>query len=744
MFGGLELKAPAQAQNREPDKEEPSKAVSGFSFLASSTEEHIHNDQDVASSEDDLGAAPEPAPHASSSGFSFLSTSIGAETTSVSVESDDPVTEARKGISATSTSGFGFMTSTPTSTVTAFAVNEAEPLEAKTDPPGNPSGFDFMTSEPPQKAPSPEPAEETSSASLFSMLSNSVGNQGSTTIDKAREDPHTSKVTSWGTPSQARVDPFSVPSSLSTSTTLPSFNKSQPVGSGLNFGGAAAKAKPTIKKRARQKKIGAGNIEVVKTPMTSSLPNPPTTAPATSLDPVERDGDDRGPLTDAHKYEDAAKTSSFSKLSIEAEDASKRAEEFLREKQSLPPQHTGRYMGHDPSKSDIEEDYGDVGNDSGSMIGGGFEPPQLPVKEDATFLQAKAAAEGAKQSNLKQPVTSERTFGGMIGGFFKRNVSGQTRGSPTPESVAKPEDKEKNDNVINLENKRSSDQSRISSKEAPIQYDGEQKEIQNVEQELRQKDFEAEIAEQQKRQNEIDAKLEEERKARQCEIEESKKKIQEETDRKRIEMEKEEEKRKTPSIMLQCLLKEFAERSQCAVESIASVRKEKAQLNKKKHDAEKQEKLATQQIAHAEKQQLHAADQEDFELADQLASAIELHEREKEEQGKILINIEELIDVLDSKGLDVVREVSDVFINIQNRLREFLSKQEDNSTKDFSEILEKFETDTKRLSAENERLTADLKNIERDEGFAAEERRELEENISDQTADMEKHREEAR
>ena len=130
-------------------------------------------------------------------------------------------------------------------------------------------------------------------------------------------------------------------------------------------------------------------------------------------------------------------------------------------------------------------------------------------------------------------------------------------------------------------------------------------------------------------------------------------------------------------------------------------------------------------MLHTEKQQSEAVEQEDFELADQLASELDLHQREKEEQGRIIINIEDLIDVLDSKGLDVVREMSDAFIDIQTRLSDFLLKQEDHGTKDVTEILAKLGMEKKRLSSENERLTADLKNIERDEGFVAEERKEL-------------------
>lgn len=56
----------------------------------------------------------------------------------------------------------------------------------------------------------------------------------------------------------------------------------------------------------------------------------------------------------------------------------------------------------------------------------------------------------------------------------------------------------------------------------------------------------------------------------------------------------------------------------------------------------------------------------------------------------------------------------------------------------------RFAATAKQLSGENARLLNDAKHLERDEKTVGEERKELEMSISEQTADMEKHRDSAR
>ena len=60
------------------------------------------------------------------------------------------------------------------------------------------------------------------------------------------------------------------------------------------------------------------------------------------------------------------------------------------------------------------------------------------------------------------------------------------------------------------------------------------------------------------------------------------------------------------------------------------------------------------------------------------------------------------------------------------------------------QVNDKFQTTSKRLAAEEERLGMDLKHLERDEGLVEEERKELEGTIQEQTSDMEKLRDQAK
>eukprot|EP00557_Chaetoceros_sp_GSL56_P004521 CAMPEP_0176502122 /NCGR_PEP_ID=MMETSP0200_2-20121128/14572_1 /TAXON_ID=947934 /ORGANISM="Chaetoceros sp., Strain GSL56" /LENGTH=696 /DNA_ID=CAMNT_0017901147 /DNA_START=4440 /DNA_END=6530 /DNA_ORIENTATION=+ len=136
-------------------------------------------------------------------------------------------------------------------------------------------------------------------------------------------------------------------------------------------------------------------------------------------------------------------------------------------------------------------------------------------------------------------------------------------------------------------------------------------------------------------------------------------------------------------------------------------------------------------------------EEEDFELADRLAAVIDQHQREKEELSQVLEKFEGIIEDLDYKRLDVVKRVWLCFMGVQKELQDFLQQQESSEITDDTEIWRKFEDDTKKLSAENERLMSYLKNIERDEGFAREEREELEATIHEQTSGIEELRDAA-
>jgi len=201
--------------------------------------------------------------------------------------------------------------------------------------------------------------------------------------------------------------------------------------------------------------------------------------------------------------------------------------------------------------------------------------------------------------------------------------------------------------------------------------------------------------------------------------------------------EAQEAARRTTDQILQQMLRDFSAKTQDATLAVAALRQEISTMQGKRVLAGKQERFAAQQISQAEKQQMEAAEQEDFELADQLAAVIEQHQREQEEKSQIFENIIGLIEDLDYKRLDVVKGVWKCFENIQKELKIFFAEQENSDIADGFEVMKKFENNSRKLAAVYERLSADLKNIERDDEFAKQEREELETNIHEQTFSIE-------
>eukprot|EP00985_Skeletonema_marinoi_P022117 scaffold13930_cov66-Skeletonema_marinoi.AAC.1 len=66
-------------------------------------------------------------------------------------------------------------------------------------------------------------------------------------------------------------------------------------------------------------------------------------------------------------------------------------------------------------------------------------------------------------------------------------------------------------------------------------------------------------------------------------------------------------------------------------------------------EAEKTERFAAQQISYAEAQQTQAAEDEDFEAADRLASDIERHTLERNKQTAIVKSIAESISQIEKQ-----------------------------------------------------------------------------------------------
>ncbi len=184
----------------------------------------------------------------------------------------------------------------------------------------------------------------------------------------------------------------------------------------------------------------------------------------------------------------------------------------------------------------------------------------------------------------------------------------------------------------------------------------------------------------------------------------------------------------------------FAQSVHRAVQQVEVVRSQQKMLSEERFVSMAKERLATQQIQQTEAQLQVAVENEDYELADQLGQVIEAHKREKAEVASVLESIAKGLIQLESQKALVVRGVATCFDNLALHIKE-LQDQETSKDRDTdSETFKQFETISKQLSIEQERLQQDLKHLERDEQLVAEERSELETSISEQSGEYERQR----
>ncbi|GAX22621.1 hypothetical protein FisN_17Hh002 [Fistulifera solaris] len=202
--------------------------------------------------------------------------------------------------------------------------------------------------------------------------------------------------------------------------------------------------------------------------------------------------------------------------------------------------------------------------------------------------------------------------------------------------------------------------------------------------------------------------------------------------------------KQTPTSMFNDMMKNFRSKVVASMEEVTNLRKQRAMLTDQRFVTLAKERLAIQEKEQAEAQQTEAAEAEDFELADRMQSIITIREHECKEHASVLNSIGEAIRQLDFQKQQVVDEVSKCFLDIKKDLQSFKEKQELLDREDASETLKRFETISKKISAEQERLDQDLKHMERDEKLVDEESKELEKSISEQTGEYEKQRDAAK
>jgi hypothetical protein len=423
MFGGLEIKGESSEKNKQVEQDPPTKPPYPVGHSTSPHDEEDDNDGPHAAT----SATAVPVTTSVQSGFSFLSSSrTSSSSSAVNAVAAPPA-------ASVSSSAFGFLAA-PAAAAAAAAdpsstdvkhkeEDHDEPVkgkeereegganrkETKEEPMGDSkdfkvkaedsilssvlrpsepmvsSGFSFLSAtsttaaaasdaaegqdlKPTSTVPAKNVEDEKSSTShsMFSMLQVKTNKDtSSTTKDPpimSQSNSSYNDILSLSTPSQ--------PISSASSSAAAVAATSEPTGSGIVFGGAAAKPKTMVKKRSRTKKIGAaaaagfGSSVTLTTSGNGSMGVTTTTRTSngnvedgtTTMESVPIKDKENG---DSNNNEEDVRAA----LAHEANEAISRAEEFLSSKQSLSSSSnvpmsfsTGRYSD---MKNAVEEDYGE-------------------------------------------------------------------------------------------------------------------------------------------------------------------------------------------------------------------------------------------------------------------------------------------------------------------------------------------------------------------------------------------------
>lgn len=562
-----------------------------------------------------------------------------------------------------------------------------------------PSAFSFLsTSAVPETKPEPEPAVSSAFSFMGSMGAAST-EKGASSFDfmaastvhdlaPALQVPEPPPIhdSSANAPSVFSFVPQPEPPS-----TTPSYN-APAVGAGVTFGGAAATK--VVKRRTRGVKVGgarAGDLPAIHTDMTP-VP-PPETSPVVHMrkhyHAAEEPESPPPAPNHSHNTADLAKSSA----KLEAEEAAQRAEQFMA---SMQQQSTIAGGMNSPGSS--------------------FAPPV-----DVELETAKKAAEAAhaRLTKEKEKTSAFKWFGG-----------GRTWGSGSSHGKQSPSDTELDDRVDDMAKELGGGVvAAAGSSELAINKlasDGES----SIERIL-------------KEQEEIKRAMAQ-RHAVMQEQEESRGfvPVMTRSIQPPIAVFKFEQPM-TPTEELDQLFKNFSSQVKKAMDGVGRLRQQRNMLLDERYVALAKERLAIQQIKQAEAQQLLAAESDDFDSAERLQIIIDKHHRDKGELTAILENIGRALAQLDSQTPNVVGAVSACFEGVEQQLRNFFTKLSSADKEVGAEAQKRFQATAAHLSGEDERIKQELKQIERDEELANEERKDLDSAILEQTAAMEDSKGEA-
>jgi len=661
-------KIPAEVE----EEEVPSTSESGFSFLQqNSTTENSAESRAAISNAAQVEEKEGPTP--GESGFSFLQENSTTEVVSSEVatanesgfsflqQNSADLEEKSEPATIATDSGFSFLQQS--------AMKEVE--KPVGDAPSQSSGFSFMSSVPPATtaAAAPTDQDEASSSIKSNPLTGAV--KESATLPRDKENSN----------SDASV---SVP----------------PAGAGVTFGGASTK-KREIKRRSRAPRVGSGIATYSNPPPIHSIPNPqmpnnydPSPPPPPPPPSALPDSEKITPVADTPQN-----------VKDQAEEANRRAEEFLKSK-----------------LRDEEETAATIAvKDSSDQVAKDVDDEYAEAARAAEQAQAQMAAKSRPLSWFgRRRSDANKSLSRSNSGNFSRKAA--------PLSNAA---------ISNLSHHSSQSIPSPAQSQHETPADRLLREQSDMKKAMADRQLKMSL---QERDSEMERHTSDNNPPHHC--------TQNKTDSHDLN-----EKSTAPSWgtmavsppsprqLMNILVQQFRGDVQRAMQKVAELREQRTMLLEERFVALAKERLASQQIVQTETQQLDAAEEEDFELADRLQVVLDGHNREKGECTAILENISKALEQLDQQTPAVVSGVVSCFELAEKEFVGFKKKQE--KAENHSDAIEKFATTAKQLSNEEERLNGESKQLQREEELVKIERKELDQAIGEQTSEIEDKRDES-
>jgi len=748
MFGGLELKGSNDNKKRDVDVQSVAKdlatnAVSGFSFLQTSAAPNTPN-----------------PPNPPTSGFSFLSS---MEPSSIPVPEDvAPINSSFSFISSapsTPSHGLNIMNNTVSSSGFSFvdAMVDNASLSANVSSYGSATvssyGDDVLSLTAPTiiEPTTPAPVE---SFSQLNFLDTKQVDAGKGDLDSTHNVSSVAHTVSWG-PSTVTDAKTTGEKLVSQDNDILSMkNPVQPIGQGIMFEGAAAsKATGAIKKRSRTYKVGTGasdgsapaGHEQATTSSVESHPQPESDATTVSTD-------------DRHAPNQVTRPGSIAE---EAEKALQKAAVFIEEKSAeaeivkaadpivkVPlvgiarAQSTSKDLAYEQAVAAAQEAKGIIKQSSGSSFMSGFfkrssnNAPGMPTfsnhsssssTKTPSFIPSVKITSASVDTDIKVFSSS----------FNASNVKMESHQPVTPPDVPLSSSNHDNDKEIpsaTILVKESEKHDTTSTQIVSPIPDAVKQVKMSVLPVHEEATSDIKPGESEHKNGSLAIKD-------RMNSSDSKVPTEPQTHGK-YGLTVVPSNR--PSSLLDAILNDFYSRCLRTNDLIERIKVRQMTHLSDLKAAEKELHLTSYRISQAESQQIIAAEREEFDLAEVLAADIEKYMMAKSEQERIVQKAHEAIKDLDKQQQSAIDTVAHEFCDVQEKLITFKKEQETVGRENVMAVLEQFALTSKRFSAENDRLTSDLKNIERDEVFVEQERKELENQISEQSQDLYNLRDTAR